>query len=154
MDVHFRYEWKKIANWFYFDQQKLLYIVSVRNRFAVLSNNVEDVPEKYKRFGQANNEAAEKLLYQLRKRRKRVDWLKLPELKWNESMYRKAFLNYQQKGDNETQSDLQDKKNDLQQLYTEIKEEQLNEIVGEVENADVNRKHRECWKLINHITGR
>jgi len=35
----------------------------------------------------------------------------------------KVFLDFQRKGDNEAQSELQNKKEYLQQLYTEIEEE-------------------------------
>ena len=42
----------------------------------------------------------------------------------------------------------------LEEAYNVAHQEYLSELITEVEKADSERRHRECWKLINRITGR
>ena len=66
----------------------------------------------------------------------------------------KAFENYNVNTSSEAQQQLQSKKEELKQAYNEIQEEELDEMIGRVEDASARNKHGESWRLINSITGR
>ena len=66
----------------------------------------------------------------------------------------KASAKYFGKPPTHHREELQKCKSKLQQTYDVIAEEELDEMLREVESADVRSKHRESWRLINQITGR
>ena len=45
-------------------------------------------------------------------------------------------------------------KQNFQHTYKEIEEQELEELIRKVEDADEKSRHGESWKLINKITGR
>ena len=47
----------------------------------------------------------------------------------------------------QAQQQLQNKKEELKQAYNEIQEEELDEMIKQVENADARNKHGESWRL-------
>ena len=65
-----------------------------------------------------------------------------------------AYLKYQKDSSAENQSTLKEVKKGLQEAYTTVESEHLDEMISCVEEADEKSRHGESWKLINHITGR
>jgi hypothetical protein len=65
-----------------------------------------------------------------------------------------AYLKYQKDSSAENQSTLKEVKKGLQEAYTTVESEHLEEMISCVEEADEKSRHGESWKLINHITGR
>ena len=90
-----------------------MYTVTVRNRYAELSNDVEDVTEKYGNFVEENSEAAKKLI-PVKKRRKQRKVAEEPRIEEARSDVQKSFECYQQNGDKEAQQELQTRKENLQ----------------------------------------
>ena len=129
-----------------------LYIVTIHNRYADLSNNVDYVTEKYGKLVEANTETAENMI-PVEKKNKRRNVAEDPRIEDARTEVQKAFENYQLSCNNEARQELQSRKEKLQQVYNEIQEEDLEEIATEVKNVDVRSKHAESWRLINNITG-
>ncbi|CAI9741803.1 Hypothetical predicted protein [Octopus vulgaris] len=69
------------------------------------------------------------------------------------SEVQESFSNYQRAANNDTKQTLQRTKEGLKQVYQEIQEEELDEMISQVENADAESKHRESGRPINSITG-
>ena len=65
-----------------------------------------------------------------------------------------AFTEYAASLSAQNHDNLQEKKKSLQSMYDVIQEEELNENINKVEQADANSKHVMSWRLINEITGR
>jgi len=143
------YDWSKLKN----TELQELYTVTVRNRFAELSDKVDDISEKYEKFVQANAETAVELI-PVKKKMKGYKMTDDPRIVQARKEVQESFLSYQQHCDNATLTELHNAKEALQQVYSGIEEERLNTLVGEVENAETQHKHSESWKLINNITGR
>ena len=66
----------------------------------------------------------------------------------------KAYKKFTIKSNIEEQRNLNEKKHNLLNTYSDIQEEQLDDMIKKVEEADNRNKHGEGWKLINSITGR
>ena len=65
-----------------------------------------------------------------------------------------AFSKYQKDSNAVNQSTLKEVKKSLQEAYTTVESEHLDELISRVEDADEKSRHGESWKLINHINGR
>ena len=145
-----KYDWSVLRNTTHLQE---LYTITVRNRYAGLCCENDNVTEQYGKFVQANAEAAEKLIpvKKKTKRKKHAEERKVVEAR---AAVENAFITYQKDPSTETQHHLQEKKVKLKKAYEEIEEEELNDMITEVENADSRSKHGESWQLINKITGR
>ena len=106
------YDWSVLKS----TELQEMYTVTVRNRYAELSNDVEDVTEKYGNLVQANSEAAKKLI-PVKKRKKQRKAAEDPRIEGAGSDVQKSFECYQQNGDKEAQQELQTRKENLQRVY-------------------------------------
>ena len=127
-----------------------MYTVTVHNRYAELSNDVEDVTEKYGNLVQANSEAAKKLI-PVKKRRKQRKAAEDPRIEEARSEVQKSTNRTEIKKHNRN---YKPERKIYSECITRLKKKTEREMVGEVENADARSKHGESWKLINNITAR
>lgn len=100
----------------------------MRNRFAELSNNRDNITEQYGKFVQANGEAAEKLI-PIKKKTKRRKIADEPRVDEARREVQNAFSNYQKHTNTESQQFLQKKKDELKQVYQDIQKEELDEMI-------------------------
>ncbi|XP_014680902.1 PREDICTED: uncharacterized protein LOC106820839 [Priapulus caudatus] len=142
------YEWSSLRN----TELQELYTVTGQNRFTELSNDSDNVTEQYGKLVQVNAEAAEKLL-PVKKRIRRREIADDPRVEQTRKEVQDAFTNYQNDANTESQQHLQKRKEELKQVYQDIQEEELDEMITQVKNADAKSKHGESWRLINSITG-
>ena len=109
--------------------------------------------KQYGKFVQSNAEAAEELI-PVRKRAKGRKLAEDARVVVARTEVQKAFESYNVNISSEAQQQLQIKKEELQQASNEIQEEELDEMIKQVEDADARSKHGESWRLINSITSR
>ena len=143
------YDWTSLRN----TELQQLYTVTVRNRFAELSNESDNVTEQYKKCVQSNGEAAEKLIPVMKKTKQRKQ-TEDPRVDQARKQVQKAFTSFQKDTSSDSQQQLQEEKTKLKKVYDEIREEELNDMISQVETADAKSRHGESWRLINAITGR
>ena len=130
------------------------YTIEVKNRFEVLSTEGESATEKYQQFIEANKEKAEEILPQ-RKRRKKANTSNDDRVQNARTQVQEAFTKYEAQSDNtKLQEELQTAKKKLNEAYDAATEEELNEKLRQVEDAEEDRRRDLSWKLINEITGR
>ena len=132
------------------NQLQELYTVSVKNRYEQLCHEISteesDISHMYSRLVKANDETARTLLPHKTKL-KRENTAKDPEVN-------AAFDIYQLGPNVDTELNLQQKKRNLKEAYDQALENELNDMVIRVENADRRAQHSEAWRLINHIARR
>ena len=63
-----------------------------------------------------------------------------------------AYSCYTRNPTNETQEELNQKKGALEEVYSIVFGEDLNQKVSQIEQPNRTNKHQESWKLINKIT--
>ena len=114
------YDWSALKN----TELQEMYTISVRNRYAELTEESDDITEDYRKFVQSNREAAEKLI-PLKKRMKRNKLADDPQIKAARKCVQTAFTQYQTNTSCETQIMLQEGKNKMQNVYDQIREEEL-----------------------------
>lgn len=88
---------KKCYDWLHYEvhnSRTFIRSVTVRNRFAELSNNSDNITEQYGKFVQANGEAAEKLI-PIKKKTKRRKIADEPRVDEARREVQNAFSNYQ-----------------------------------------------------------
>ena len=143
------YDWSALRN----SELQNLYTVTVKNRFEVLSDQQDDPSKSYGNFIQANREVAEELIPQKKKgkRKKPANDIRIEA---SRKSVQTAFSEYHRNSTTGNQITLQNEKNKLSEIYLNIQEEELSEMIQKVEDADTNYKHKLSWKLINEITGR
>ena len=108
----------------------------MRNQYAELCNESDTITEQYRNFVEANNEAADKLI-PLKKKSK---WKKPSNgARVNQARedVQNAFTNFQNDTTPESQEKYQEEKVKLRQVYDEIQEEELNDMIHQGETADV-----------------
>ena len=122
--------------------------------FQLMALNQDDddtITERHGHFVQANAEATEKLI-QLKPKNKRKKIAEDPRI--NEA--REAVQKHSQLSPTNPLHNYNNKeeKSKLKEIYDDIQEKELDEMINQVEMADNKRKHGESWQLINTITGR
>ena len=131
------------------------YTVQVKNRYAELctvSNN-KDVTNTYQNLIQANEEAAKDLM-PTKKRTKRKITAKDPRIIVARQSVNDAFSKFETDPSEVNHTSLQSTKTKLKDVYDRAFEEELENMISKVENADHRAQHALSWKLINEITGR
>ena len=141
------YDWKALKD----PKLQQQYTDGVRNRYAALCTENQDMTEKYHRCLCAQYT---KELIPVKKKIKTKKLSSDLRIKDAREKVESAYLKYQKDSSAENQSTLKEVKKGLQETYTTVESEQLDELISCVEEADEKPRHGESWKLINHITGR
>ena len=129
------------------------YSVEVRNRFSALCTEDEDATSRYDKFIQANAEATEKLIPK-KKKGKGSNTSEHPIIEAARKDVQETFAKYQIKPTRRREEDWKNSKRKFQAAYKEIEEQELDDLIKQVGNADDQSRHGESWKLINKISGR
>ena len=111
------------------------------------------VSESYRKFVQANAEAAESLIPKVKKQ-KQANLSNNLEISKKREEVQCAFKEWIEHNDNEHHEILKEKKDSLNQLYHKLQENELNEKITKLEECNALGRHRDSWKLINSITNR
>ena len=127
--------------------------MEVRNRFSALRKEDDDATATYDKFVQANTEVTETMIPQ-KKRTKVNSTSKHPQISAAREKVQNSFEHYQRNPNRYREKVWKESKQKLQKAYKDIEEEELDEMIRQVEEADDKSKHGESWKLINKITGR
>jgi len=143
------YDWKALKD----PKLQQQYTVGVRNRYAALCTGNQDMTEKYQCFIDACAQYTKELI-PVKKKIKTKKFSSDLRIKDAREKVESAYLKYQKDSSAENQSTLKEVKKGLQEAYTTVESEHLDEMISLVEEADEKSRHGESWKLINHITGR
>lgn len=144
-----RYDWKLFSASHELQEQ---YTVEVRNRFGVLGGG-EDANGKYQRFVEANRRAMEACV-PVKERKKRVSFLKHPEIVRARNIMEAASLKSSAASSEEDNQQLKEAKALLYNTYDNLKEQEIRAKIQRVENLSSDSRHGEAWAIINEITGR
>ena len=101
---------------------------------------------------QANNEATDELI-PVKRKIKRIRASKHPSVVEAREKVNAAFKQYQENPAEDYQTKLQAAEENLQTVYSDNKEKELESTIKKVEEADSKSQHGESWKLINEISG-
>ena len=131
-----------------------LYTVKVKNRYAELCTEADNnVTITFQNLIQANEEAA-KYLIPPKKKTKRKITAKDPRIISARSNVNYAFACYECDPSEQNHTSLQTEKNKLKNIYEQAFEEELEDMISKVEDADQRSQHALSWKLINQISWR
>ena len=130
-----------------------LYTIAVRNKYEALCQEDETVTETYAHLMKANEEAAKEYI-PVKKRRKRRTAAQDPHIEEARKQVQTASDSYMKQPTEKNREGLSTAKEELQNTYDKIAEEELEKAIREVEMADEKARHGESWKLINEISGR
>lgn len=144
------YDWSSLKS--HGDLQQL-YTVEVKNRFNELQEGTESITQLYQHLITANTEAAEKLIPK-KKRKIKKNQSKDPRVVQARTKIQQVFEHYQNKPDEDQRINLETAKKSLQEIYLEIADEELNNMIDEINSADTMHNHQNSWKLVNEISGR
>ena len=130
------------------------YLIQLYNRFPILQNDHTDtIDNKYQHFITANKETAKEMIPKKAKQKnmkyrddERVTYI----LHTQTNIPHAAYTN----PTDERQEELNFKKGALEDVYTTIFGEELNNKVTLIEQSNRTNKHQDSWKLISEITGR
>ena len=130
------------------------YSIQLHNRFSILQNELTDaIDDKYQHFITANKETAKEMIPKKAKRQK-MKYSDDKRIKRARKNVATAYSCYTRNPTNETQEQLNQKKGKLQEVYSIVFGEELNQNVTQIEQSNRNNKHQESWKLIDEITRR
>ena len=145
-----QYDWKAITT----DKDlQAKFSIEVHNRFQPLQKEEETATEKYTRFIEATQNAAEKLL-PVRKKEIRTCFSNDARVIAARKSIDEAYAKYQLESDEVNSRIYKEAKKSLGDTYEQVSEENLTSKLKEVETAHINSKHGKSWKLINEISGR
>ena len=131
-----------------------LYTVKVQNRYTELcTESANDATNTYQHLIKANEEAA-KTYIPIKKRTKRKNTATDPRIVIPRQRVNDAFTRFELDPSNDNQEALQREKEALKSSYDRAREEELESMIKQVENADARAQHAQSWKLINQISGR
>ena len=134
--------------------QNYRYSIQLHNRFSILQNEVTDIIEdKYQHFITANKETAKEMIPKKAKRQ-RMKYSDDKRIKQARKNLATAYSSYTRNPTIETQEELNQKKGALEEVYSIVFGEELDQKVTQIEQSNRTNKHQESWKLINEITGR
>ena len=129
------------------------YCVEVRNKFNMLADDSQTATELYEHFIEANEVATAELVPPATRRKS--DLInKDPRVVQARSKAKVIYREYQINSTEENRIAYEEAKRDIDNSYARILEEQLDNKIKEIEQANKNCKHGLSWKLINDVTGR
>jgi hypothetical protein len=145
-----QYDWKTLTT----DKDlQAKYSIEVRYRFQPLQEKDESATEKYERFLEATQEAAE--LIPVRKKEKRTSFSNDARVIEARERIDDAYAKYQLDTKlDENRKNYKEAKKSLGNTYDQVSKDNLTSKLKEVETAHINNKHGKSWKLINEISGR
>ena len=129
------------------------YTIELKNRFGSLRIENETSTETYENSIRANKETAKEVIPKKSKTKQMniANDQRVINARKNASNSVKLYF----KDPNETNGlKMQEDKKALTDAYDSVSEEQFEKIIRDVEVHDVNSTPKECWNLINIITGR
>ena len=145
------YDWSVLKS----DQElQNRYSIRLHNKFSILQKELTDtIDDKYQHFITASKETAKEMIPKKVKRQK-LKYSDDKRIKQARKNVATAYSCYTSNPTNETQEELNQKKRALEEVYSIVFGEELDQKVTQVEQSNKNNKHQESWKLINEITGR
>ena len=145
------YEWSALKS----DRDlQQLYTVEVKNRYNELQEGTESITELYQHLITANSEAAEKHMPK-KKRKAKKNPSKDTRVVEARTKVQEEFEKYQVKANNEDQRvKFEAAKKSLQEVYLEIADEELNNMIDQITSSDAIHNHRASWKIVNEISDR
>ena len=148
-----KYEWRDLAN---NNELQEKYAVEIKNRFQVLESDEETATERYYRFTQANDKAAEVCLTQVKRKTKKAEKSMDPRVIQAREEMSTAYDTFLADNSNsdQTREEYQQRKAALYTTYQLLEEEEIAKKIQEVEQAHEDRKYTLSWKLITDITGK
>ena len=130
------------------------YSIQLHNRFSILQNELTDtIDDKYQHLITANKETAKEMLPKKAKRQK-MKYSDDKRIKQARKNVATAYSCYTRNPTNETQEELNQKKGALEEVYSIVFGEELDQKVTQIEQSNRTNKHQGSWKLMNEITGR
>ena len=147
---------KKLYNWSALSNNEELqhqYTIQIRNRYAELCIEGEDITEKYDKLIKATNETAH-LLLQTREHKNKTNFANNEKVIEQRYKVQKAFDLYQREANETTSENLQSKKAKLYRIYNSLCEEQLAQKITLIETAAKRGQCSKCWNLINDVSDR
>ena len=144
------YDWKVFAK----DptlQEK--YSVEVRNRFSALADENQTATEQYGHFIQVNKDVTAAVVPPLT-RKKPLQINNDPRVVQVRNKAKEKHWNYLIDTSEENRLDYKQAKRGIDNTYAALLKEQLEDKIKRIEDADINGKHGQSWKLINEVTGR
>ena len=112
-----------------------LYTVTVRNRYAELQGEEETITETCDHLIKENSESAEKHIPPKGKHKKKLT-AKDPRIIAARERMNKASFTYQKDSTETNRLNLQDEKSNFQKAYNQVMEEDLDQMIREVEEAN------------------
>ena len=143
------YDWSTLKS----SDMQNMFTVNVRNRFAALENNNDDITTTYANFIESIAESAEELI-PIKPKNKRKRFSKDTRVRSAREKLQKITQQHHDNPTNESQAELKEAKTTLLNAYTLVEEEELNHLIKRVEESSNNGNLKESWNLINTITGR
>lgn len=144
------YDWSVLRNP---SDLQTRYSISVQNRFNALSGFGQDATQRYGNLIQANNETAEELIPEKKRKENRRTSCD-PRIIHARNNVRKAYSKFQKEQTPGNESQLQIEKAALQTAYNYVLEEELANDICQLENLNATNRHAESWKLVNSLTDR
>ena len=146
-----KYNWKELVN---NAQLQERYAIEIKNRFNILIDDEDSISDKYQRFVDANDQAAETCLTKIKRLTKKESRSHNPRIIEERKQLRVAYEAFVQEQDKDEvlKDNYQDKKNNLYNVYRSLEEEDITSKIQEAEKAHSNQKHTIAWKLIKELS--
>ena len=117
----------------------------LQNRYSIQLHN---------RFSILQNELTAKEMILKKAKHQKMKYSDDKRIKQARKNVATAYSCYIRNPTNETQEELNQKKGALEDVYSIVFGEELDQRVTQIEHSNRTNKHQESWKLINEITGR
>ena len=137
------YNWSALSN---NEELQHQYTIQIRNRYAELCSEGEDITEKYDKPIKANNETAHFFKQENTKTRQTSQIMK--RLLKKDIKFQKAFDLYRREANETTSENLQSEKAKLYRIYNSLCEEQVTQQITLIETAAKRGQCSKCWNLI------
>ena len=125
------------------------YSIQLHNIFSILQNEFKDtIDDKYQHFIIANKETAKEMIPKKANRQK-MKYSDDKRIKQARKNVASAYSCYTRNPTNETQEELNQKNGALEEVYSIVFGEELNQKVTQIEPSNTTNTHQESWKLIN-----
>ena len=146
-----RYDWKSLRENPDLQQK---YTIAVRNRFNVLSPEIDETAtERYERFIKANEEAAKECLAEIQPVRKKRN-CNDKRVKAARQNVEKAYDKFSNSITDSNRKSLREAESSLSSNYRTVAEEDLSNKIDQIDKAQNEHSYNQSWKLINEISGR
>ena len=129
------------------------YSVEVRNRFMALADKNQTATEQYGHFIQVNKDVTAAVVPPIT-RKKPLQINNDPRVVLVRNKAKEKHQNYLIDTSEENRLDYEQAKREIDNTYSALLKEQLEDKIKRIEDADINGKHGQSWKLINEVTGR